>query len=165
MADFRVQKTLGDAQVLHRPWWLLLWDAARGIEHDYTQGALSRSILLLAVPMVLEMAMESIFVVVDIFWVSHLGPDAVAVVGLTESMMVMVYTLAMGLSIGAAAVVARRIGEKDSEGAARAAMQSILLGLAISVSLSIFGALSAPWLLARWALLLRLSKRAGCFPA
>ena len=107
MADFRVQKTLGDAQVLHRPWWLLLWDAARGIEHDYTQGALSRSILLLAVPMVLEMAMESIFVVVDIFWVSHLGPDAVAVVGLTESMMVMVYTLAMGLSIGAAAVVAR----------------------------------------------------------
>ena len=163
MADFRVQKTLGDAQVLHRPWWLLLWDAARGIEHDYTQGALSRSILLLAVPMVLEMAMESIFVVVDIFWVSHLGPDAVAVVGLTESMMVMVYTLAMGLSIGAAAVVARRIGEKDSEGAARAAMQSILLGLAISVSLSIFGALAAPWLLSQMGAPSSLIEESGLF--
>ena len=76
---------------------------------------------MLAVPMVLEMAMESIFAVADVFWVAHLGADAVATVGLTESMMTMIYTAAMGLSIGATALVARRIGEHDAEGAARAA--------------------------------------------
>ena len=149
MNQFNVENAPNDAAALHRPWWLLFWDAARGIEHDYTQGALSRAIMLLAIPMVLEMAMESIFAVADIFWVSHLGPEAVAIVGLTESLMVVVYTLAMGLSIGTMAMVARRIGERDAEGAARAAMQSVLLGLAISGALSILGAAAAPWLLAR----------------
>ena len=76
---------------------------------------------MLAVPMVMEMAMESIFAVADVFWVAHLGADAVATVGLTESMLTLIYTAAMGLSIGATALVARRTGEQDPEGASRAA--------------------------------------------
>ena len=88
---------------------------------------------MLSVPMVLEMAMESIFAVVDVFWVAQLGADAVATVGLTESMLTMIYTVAMGLSIGATALVARRIGEKDPAGAARAAGQSIVLGVIVAV--------------------------------
>ena len=123
-------------------------EALRGSHHDYTSGPVGRSILLLAIPMVLEMAMESIFAVVDIFFVSRLGADAVAAVGLTESLLTIVYGLAMGLSIGAAALVARRIGERDTEGAARAAVQSLLLALALSVILGIGGALFAPRLLA-----------------
>jgi putative MATE family efflux protein len=99
--------------------------------------------------MVLEMIMESLFAVADVFWVGHLGADAVAVVGLTESLMVLVYTLAIGLSIGATAMVARRIGEKDAEGAARTTLQALFLGLAISLGLGVLGASSAPWLLAR----------------
>ena len=91
---------------------------------------------MLAVPMVMEMAMESIFAVADVFWVAHLGADAVATVGLTESMMTIIYTLAMGLSIGATAVVARRIGERNPAGAARAGVQSIFLGLIVSTLIS-----------------------------
>jgi putative MATE family efflux protein len=98
--------------------------------------------------MVLEMAMESVFAVVDIFFVSRLGADAVATVGLTESLLTMVYALAMGLSIGASALVARRIGERDAEGAARSAVQALLMALAISVVLGALGAYFAPRLLA-----------------
>jgi putative MATE family efflux protein len=98
--------------------------------------------------MVLEVVLESVFAVADIFWVSHLGPDAVASVGLTESLLTMIYALAMGLGIGATAVVARRIGEKDPEGAARAAVQALLLALLVSVVLGVTGALLAPRLLA-----------------
>ena len=83
---------------------------------DFTEGPIGRAIFMLAVPMVLEMMMECIFVVVDVFVVAHLGADAVATVGLTESFMTIMYTLAMGLSIGAGAMVARRIGEKDAGG-------------------------------------------------
>jgi len=103
--------------------------------------------MLLAVPMVLEMAMESVFAVTDVFFVSRLGSDAVATVGLTESMLTLVYALAMGLGIGATAMVARRIGEKDADGAARAAVQAIALGLIVAVILGIAGALLAPRLL------------------
>ena len=109
---------------------------------------MGRSILLLSIPMVLEMAMESVFAVVDIFFVSRLGADAVATVGLTESLLTMVYALAMGLSIGASALVARRIGERDAEGAARSAVQALLMALAISVVLGALGAYFAPRLLA-----------------
>ncbi|MBI1872286.1 MAG: MATE family efflux transporter [Acidobacteria bacterium] len=102
---------------------------------------------MLAIPMVMEMAMESIFAVADVFWVAHLGADAVATVGLTESMLTMVYTLAMGLSIGATALVARRVGEKDLDGAARAAAQSIVLGILVALAIGAIGASQGPNLL------------------
>src|SRR5690242_20882298 len=95
--------------------WSGVREALRGSRRNYTEGPIGRAILVLAIPMVLEMAMESIFVICDVFFVAKLGADAVATVGLTESMMAIVYTLAMGLSIGVSATVARRIGEKDPE--------------------------------------------------
>jgi putative MATE family efflux protein len=127
--------------------WQDLRDAVRGAEHDYTQGPIGRAIFLLAVPMVLEMSMESIFAVVDAWFVGRLGPAAVATIGLTESLMVVIYTVAMGLSIGVTATVSRRIGEKDAEGAARAAVQGLLLGLLLSAVLGVVGAVFAPELL------------------
>jgi putative MATE family efflux protein len=99
------------------------------------------------VPMILEMSMESLFVVVDIFWVSRLGAEAVATVGLTEAMLTLIYTVAMGLGIGATATVARRIGEKDPQRAAQAAVQVIVLGIALAIPIGIAGALLAPRLL------------------
>jgi len=128
-------------------WWGVVRDAVRGIPHDYTAGPLGRAIVLLAIPMVLEMAMESIFAVVDVFWVSRLGPDAVATVGLTESMLTLVYTAAMGLSIGVAAVVARRIGEQRPDAAAEAAVQGIALGLGVAAVVAALGIAFAPLLL------------------
>jgi len=124
-----------------------LREAIRGSQRDYTQGSIGRSILLLAVPMVLEMLMESIFAVVDVFFVARLGADAVATVGLTESLLTLIYTVAIGLSIGATAMVARRTGEHDQEGAARTAVQVIALGLIISFLLGIVGVALAPGLL------------------
>jgi putative MATE family efflux protein len=128
--------------------WADLKLATRGTRHDYTQGPIGRAIFLLAVPMVLEMVMESIFAIVDIFWVAKLGAAAVATVALTESMMAIVYTLAFGLAIGTTATVARRIGEKDPDRAANAAVQAIALGLAVSLTLGALGAFFAPELLA-----------------
>ena len=129
-----------------------LWGAVREAlagahGRDFTEGPIGRAIFILAVPMVLEMLMESIFVVVDVFVVAHLGADAVATVGLTESFMTVLYTLAMGLSIGAGAMIARRIGEKDADGAAHTAAQVILFGLALSLLIGALGALFAPQLL------------------
>jgi putative MATE family efflux protein len=117
--------------------WSTLREALRGTRIDYTTAPVGRAVLMLAVPMVVEMAMESIFAVADVFWVSHLGADAVATVGLTESMMVLIYTAAIGVSIGATALVARRTGEHDPEGASRAAGQSILLGIAVSAGIAL----------------------------
>src|SRR6476619_2487913 len=110
-------------------------EALRGSGLDYTSAPVGRAVIMLAVPMVMEMAMESIFAVADVFWVAHLGADAVATVGLTESMLTMIYTAAMGLSIGAMALVSRRIGQRDADGASRAAAQSILLGGNVTVVL------------------------------
>lgn len=104
--------------------------------------------MLLAVPMVLEMLMESVFVVADVFFVGRLGADAVATVGITESLMTIMYAVAIGLSIGAGATVARRIGEKDGDAAARAAVQAILLGVAFAAGFGAIGALFGPQLLA-----------------
>ena len=122
-------------------------EALRGSTLDYTTAPVGRAVIMLAVPMVMEMAMESIFAVADVFWVAHLGADAVATVGLTESMLTMIYTAAMGLSIGATALVARRTGEQDPEGASRAAGQSILLGLAVAVAIAVLAAPQAENLL------------------
>ncbi len=124
-------------------------DAVRGAhpKYDYTEGSIGRAILLLSVPMVLEMLMESLFVVCDVYFVGRLGKEAVATVGLTESMMVLVYTLAIGLSIGAMAMVARRTGEHDPEGAAHTAAQTLMLGLGVSLVMGAVGVVFAPQLL------------------
>src|SRR3954470_23050256 len=124
--------------------WHAVREALRGSRRNYTEGPIGRAILVLAIPMVLEMAMESIFVICDVFFVGKLGADAVATVGLTESMMAIVYTLAMGLSIGVSATVARRIGEKDGEGASRTAVQGIALGVLVAATLGVLGAVFAP---------------------
>src|SRR5678815_2650069 len=127
--------------------WSAVKESIRGSHRNYTTGPIGRSILLLAIPMVLEMLMESVFAVVDIFWVSHLGTDAAATVGLTESLLTLVYALAIGLSIGAMAMVARRIGEQNPEGAARAAVQAIALAAIVSVVIAAIGASLAPKLI------------------
>ena len=128
-------------------WWATVREALRGSHHDYTAGPIGRAIILLAIPMVMEMVMESVFAVVDVFWVAHLGPNAVATVGLTESMLALVYTAAMGLSIGVMAMVARRIGEKNPAGAAEAATQGIALGVIVAAVFGVLGAIFAPRLL------------------
>jgi putative MATE family efflux protein len=127
--------------------WSTLREAIRGAQIDYTTAPVGRAVIMLAVPMVLEMSMESIFAVADVFWVAHLGADAVATVGLTESMLTIIYTVAMGLTIGATALVARRIGEQDPDGAARAAGQSILLGLTLATAIAVAAAPNARALL------------------
>ncbi|NVJ09784.1 MATE family efflux transporter [Myxococcus sp. AM001] len=127
----------------NRGWLPVLWDALRGVKHDLTVGSVDRAFLLLSVPMVLEMVMESIFALVDVFFVSRIGAEAVATVGMTESLLTVIQTLPMGLSIGATALVARRIGEKDSERAASTAMQSLWLGLLLSLPVAVSGVLFA----------------------
>jgi putative MATE family efflux protein len=128
--------------------WAAIREALAGAHgRDFTEGPIGRAIFILAVPMVLEMVMESVFAVVDIFVVAHLGADAIATVGLTESFMTILYALAMGLSIGAGAMVARRIGEKNPEAAAHTAAQVIIFGAVVSVALGVLGVAFAAQLL------------------
>ena len=127
--------------------WGTVREALRGSRRDFTQAPIGQAVILLAVPMVLEMVMESVFAVVDIFFVGRLGADAVAAVGITESLMTVIYAVAIGLSIGASATVARRIGERDPDRAARSAVQSIALGLVIAAVIGTVGAMFAPSLL------------------
>jgi len=127
--------------------WASLREALRGSHQDYTTGSLTQAIFLLAVPMVLEMLMESLFAIVDVFWVARLGADSVATVGLVEAMLTLVYAVAMGLGLSATAMVARRVGEKDREGAAVAGVQAIALGLVASLSMGAAGLYFAPHLL------------------
>jgi len=127
--------------------WGTLREAIRGSHQDYTEAPIGRAVVLLAVPMVLEMLMESIFLVVDVFFVGKLGADAITTVGVTESLMTIIYAAAIGLSIGATATVARRIGEKDPEAAAHAGAQSILIGVAFGAVIGLLGAIFAPQLL------------------
>jgi len=119
----------------------LIGDAIRGVEHDYTKGSMRQSILLLAIPMVLEMGMESLFAVVDIFFVSRLGAEAVAVVGLTEAILTLIYAVAIGFGMGITAVIARRIGEGENEKAAVTTAQVLIIGGLISLSIALFGLL------------------------
>jgi putative MATE family efflux protein len=128
--------------------WCFLREALAGTEQDFTQGSLSRGIALLAIPTILELSMESLFGVVDAFWVASLGPAAMSAVGLTEALVVLVFAVAMGLATAASATIARRIGEKDPEGASIAAVQGIASGIVVTILLGIAGAFAAPQLLA-----------------
>jgi putative MATE family efflux protein len=121
--------------------------ALSGQHQDYTAGSIRKAVFLLSIPMILEMCMESIFAVVDIFFVGHIGKEAVATVGLTESVLTLVYSVAIGLSMAATAMVARRIGEKSPEEAARSAAQAINLSLALTVVISLTGYFLAPGIL------------------
>jgi putative MATE family efflux protein len=127
--------------------WRTIIDAIRGTHQDFTQISISRAVFLLAIPMVLEMFMESLFALVDTLWVSRLGANAIATVGLTESMLALVFSVALGVSLSTTAMVARRIGEKDEQGAATAAMQSIFLGIGVALAISIPAVIFAPQLL------------------
>ena len=128
--------------------WQALKDAIRGTEADYTQIGLKRAIFLLAVPMILELVMESTFAVVDIYFVGKLGASAVATVGLTETYLFLLYSLAMGLAMAVTAIIARRVGEKNMDDAGTAAVQSIILGVLCSVPFAIAGIFYAKDLLA-----------------
>jgi putative MATE family efflux protein len=127
--------------------WSSIREALRGSHQDYTTGNLNRAILLLAVPMVLEMVLESLFAVVDVLWVGRLGANAVATVGLTESLLALVFSIGIGLSMSTTAMVARRIGEKDPVDAAIAGAQAIFLGLLISLAIGVPAFVFAPQLL------------------
>lgn len=127
--------------------WALVKEAIFGSHRDFTAMSVNQAIFLLAVPMVLEMAMEALFAIVDTYFVAHLGADATATVGITEGMLTMVYAIAVGMSMGATAVVARRTGEKDPEGAAQAAVQSMILGISASAVIFAFCFPFAPKLL------------------
>ncbi|WP_263419870.1 MATE family efflux transporter [Terriglobus albidus] len=127
--------------------WQSIREALRGGHQDFTSGSLNRSILLLAIPMVLEMVLESLFAVVDVFWVSRLGADAIATVGLTESVLTLVFAVGMGLGMSTTAMVARRVGEKNADGAAISAVQAAFLGLVTSLVIGVPCLLLAPRLL------------------
>jgi putative MATE family efflux protein len=129
------------------PIWSSIREALRGSHQDFTGGSLNRAILLLAIPMILEMVLESLFAVVDVFWVGRLGADAVATVGLTESLLSLVFAIGLGLSLSTTAMVARRIGEKDPAAAAVAGVQAIILGLTVAVLVGAPCAFYAPRLL------------------
>jgi putative MATE family efflux protein len=127
--------------------WLIPPPPREGSHQDFTNGNLNRAILLLAIPMVLEMVLESLFAVTDVFWVGRLGANAVATVGMTESMLALVFAVGLGVAMSTTAMVARRIGEKDPEDAAIAGVQAIMLGLAISLVIGIPAGIYAPELL------------------
>ncbi|MCB0280532.1 MAG: MATE family efflux transporter [Calditrichaeota bacterium] len=122
--------------------------ALRGEERDYTSLNLNHAIFFLAVPMILEMLMESLFAVVDVYFVSKVSVNAVTTVGLTESVLMLIYAIAIGLSMSTTAMVSRRIGEKDKDGASLAAVQAILIGISVSVIVSIIGIIFAEDVLA-----------------
>ena len=131
-----------------RGWWATVRASLSGEEHDYTRGPIDRALVLLAVPMVLEMAMESVFVIADIYFVSSLGPEAVAAVGLTEAVLTLLYAVAIGFGMATTAMVARRVGEKRLADANVAAGQALWIGLALSVAVGLAGYHGAGWLLA-----------------
>jgi hypothetical protein len=123
-----------------RGFWSSVREALKGSHQDFTTGSLNRAILLLAIPMVLEMVLESLFAVTDVFWVGRLGANAVATVGLTESLLALVFAIGLGVALSTTAMVARRIGEKDPEDAAVAGVQAIAVGLGISLVLGVLRA-------------------------
>lgn len=147
MQHWNMQTDAAEATIERQSILSQVREAITGTEQDFTSGNLNRAILLLAVPMVIEMAMESLFAIVDIYFVGHLGAYAAATINLTEGMLVFVYALAMGLGMGTTAVVARRIGEKDPEGAAKSAFQAVVLGVGLGLAFMAVGIPLAPQLL------------------
>ncbi len=143
--SFDANAPSGEA-AMNGSFWSIVREAVAGSGRDFTAEPIGRALFLLSVPMILEMIMESLFAVVDIFFVAKLGAEAVAVVGLTESMMALIYAVAFGLAIGATATVARRIGEKDEEGAAKTATHVIYLGVIVSLLMSVIGLIAAPYI-------------------
>lgn len=119
--------------------WQVVKESLNGVERDYTQGSIRKAVFLLAVPMILELSLESVFAVVDMFFVSKLGENAIATVGLTESVITIVYSVAIGLSTAATAIVARRTGEKDYDSGAHAGAQAIMLSITLTIILSFIG--------------------------
>jgi putative MATE family efflux protein len=119
--------------------WRIVKQSINGDEQEFTKGSIDRAIVLLSIPMILEMAMESLFAVVDIFFVSKIGPEAIATVGITESVLTLVYSIAIGLSAAATAMVARRIGEGDREAASKAGAQVILIAIVLSACIAVPG--------------------------
>jgi putative MATE family efflux protein len=142
-----VPADVAPAEAATPKFWPTVLEALRGSHRDYTQGSVARAVVLLAVPMVLEMVLESVFAVVDIFFVGRLGSTAVSTVGLTEVMLSIMYAVDAGLAMGVTALVARRVGEHDAEGAADSAGQAIIVGIVMSLLLGATGAIFAPQLL------------------
>lgn len=127
-----------------RAFFKIFKQALRGEEEDYTSMKVNRAIVLLAIPMILEMAMESLFAIVDAFFVGKVGPGALATIGFTESVLTIVYSMAFGLAMATTAIVARRWGEKDVEGAAKSSGTAIIIGCSIAIILGIVGFFFAP---------------------
>lgn len=126
----------------------LIWDALKGKNQDYTTLSIPRAVFLLAIPMILELSLESVFALVDMFFVGKLGPSAIATVGLTEAVITIIYSIAIGLSTAAGAMVARKIGEKNPEAAAHAGSQSLIVALIVTIIVSTVGIIFAPNILA-----------------
>lgn len=131
-----------------RSLWRDVKEAVSGSQQDFTEGSLGRAITLLSIPMVLEMSMESLFGIVDVFFVSRLGANAVAAVGVTESLLTILFGVAIGVSMGTTAMVARRIGEKDDKGASVAAAQAIWIGVGVAAAIGVIGFFFTPQLFA-----------------
>jgi len=140
-----LKQTTNTNRVSH--FFSLVKQSLRGDEHDYTQGSIRSAIVLLAIPMILELSLESVFALVDIFFVSKLGSNAIQTVGLTESVITIVYSLAIGLSTAATAMVARRVGEKNPDAAAHAGMQALIMSLIATIFISVAGIIFAPEIL------------------
>lgn len=146
--ELEIKKNNTDTNLKSTSLWQELKEAIRGSEADYTQIPLGKAVLLLAVPMILELIMESTFAVVDIFFVGKLGPSAVATVGLTETYLFLLYSIGMGLAMAVTAIVARRIGEKEKEKAGITAVQAIAIAILVSIPFSLAGIFFAKDLLA-----------------
>jgi len=127
--------------------WSDIRTSLSGTDKDFTSGSIGRAILVLSIPMVLEMIMESVFAVVDIFFVSKLGADAIATVGITESLMTLIYAIAIGFAMATTAVVSRRYGEREYDKAALTGVQAILAAILVSIPIAVLGGVFAPQLL------------------
>jgi len=134
------------AEPVDNSFWTVVRESFVGTSRDFTKGSIPAALIILAIPMILEMSMESLFAIVDTFFVSRLGADSIAVVGLTESILVLAYAVAIGLSIGATATVARRVGEQDLDGAARTATHVVFMGVAVALVMGVPGIIFAPQL-------------------